>query len=521
VNDSERFGRTIRRVVVYALVAVIVGTLLAGRCEARSTAGKPLDFLAFACGGSALAGGHDPYRAEPLRSCEIEALRSEGLPHVDHLAMPAPLPSYALALFALFARLPFEPAALLFTGFLIVALIVTAFTLRELTGFSLLGIFAVLALGDGWVCLAYGQIVPLALMFLCLAARLLAAGRPIGAACCAAAAMIEPHIALPACLALFVYDVRTRGALLCCAAALSALALATAGWATNLEYVTHVLPAHALAESSNIDQFSLTTLLHRCGLDPSVALAYANVSYLGMVAIGLVVAQRLATTTNRRELIVLVPPACALLGEPFLHLAQITVALPAVLVLTGCFAARRTFFGAALLLLAIPWLELAENSLVAMLVAVALTTGISAIVVLRMRVTPAIVTVVVMLALTFGEHAIRTGFPPLRHDISSQLAGAAGNSLLADATWAIWAGNKQSDWWFVASHTPTWLGLGCMLVAIARGVNRQQHPRIDEAGSSRERRVGQVATWLASTTAWIARVSSRRNDDASITIPKV
>src|ERR1700686_3842349 len=62
------------------------------------------DYRAFA--GAMLGTGGNPYRAEPLRTCEHRRGLLAGRSDLTLLAVPAPLPGYALAPFALLGRLP-------------------------------------------------------------------------------------------------------------------------------------------------------------------------------------------------------------------------------------------------------------------------------------------------------------------------------------------------------------------------------------------------------------------------------
>src|ERR1700690_1006699 len=73
------------------------------------------DFRAFYCAGAAIAGGADPYRIEPLLACEPAPPATAGTPTSRGVAVPAPLPPYALLPFVPLSRLPFTLAALLFT----------------------------------------------------------------------------------------------------------------------------------------------------------------------------------------------------------------------------------------------------------------------------------------------------------------------------------------------------------------------------------------------------------------------
>ena len=72
------------------------------------------DFRAFYCAGAAVAQHANPYLEEPLRSCEQNAGPPAEPAFLRPVALPAPLPPYALALFVPFARLPFPAAALLY-----------------------------------------------------------------------------------------------------------------------------------------------------------------------------------------------------------------------------------------------------------------------------------------------------------------------------------------------------------------------------------------------------------------------
>src|SRR5580700_3565277 len=70
------------------------------------------DFNAFYCAGETIVHRADPYRNEPLGTCERSAGRPDFLERAPaYLAVPAPLPGYALAPFVLLALLPYAAAA--------------------------------------------------------------------------------------------------------------------------------------------------------------------------------------------------------------------------------------------------------------------------------------------------------------------------------------------------------------------------------------------------------------------------
>jgi hypothetical protein len=178
-----------------------------------------------------------------------------------------------------------------------------------------------------------------------------------------------------------------------------------------------------------------------------------------------IVARRLRARSGAHEILVLVPPAFALFGGPFLHTSQIAVAVPALLVLIHRFPKRRVLLSMALLILAIPWLELAENPLVASLIAVAAATAAISRFLLRANVIATLSIVLATSAAAACERYVRTTFPPTHLDLQAEFARAASGTLLADATWAIHARSTLSTHWYVASHVPSWTGLLLMIVA--------------------------------------------------------
>jgi len=136
--------------------------------------------------------------------------------------------------------------------------------------------------------------------------------------------------------------------------------LATGGLRTSLEYLRAVVPAHALSEIANEKQFSLTYALHRLGFPDAAALHVGEFSYLVMTLAGIVVAGAIAKRTSAAAIVV-IPPAFAVIGGPFVHIIQIAAALPAALFLfaAGSPRTRRTL-GLAIVALAIPWIQFAN-----------------------------------------------------------------------------------------------------------------------------------------------------------------
>ncbi len=303
------------------------------------------------CAGEAVNEHADPYRVEPLRSCEKRYEPIRKLPWVE----PAPLPGYALAAFSLMARLPFALARTLWFYLLIAAVVVSAIVLARLTRLPVLLVMLCLGMADGYFNLFYGELPPLAVAVLVVAAALGTSQRYVAAALAASIAMIEPHLGLPACLAMFAWWPGTRRTFIVTAAGLAALSVAAIGIPANIEYVTAVLPAHAASEIAAQDQYSLSRLLHILGVADAVALKAGSASYLIMTLLGVALARRIASAIGSDALIVLLPPATALLGGPFVHDIQMAAALPAAIILAASTRPPLLLRTFALVALVFPW----------------------------------------------------------------------------------------------------------------------------------------------------------------------
>jgi hypothetical protein len=318
------------------------------------------DFEAFYCAGESVRLGADPYLAEPLGACERRPKPEPIIAGTAGLAMPAPVPPFALLPFRVLSLLPFVPAIALWLLVITAGVAVSVWAVYRFTGLPWPAIALGFALSDGYASLCLGQIAPLAIAAIALAGWLLSEKRDVSAACAAACSMIEPHIGLPACAALFLYRSRARLPLAAIAAGLVLASIAATNLATTIEYVRAVVPAHALSEIANEKQFSLTYFLHRVGVNDELALHAGELWYAGMLAIGLAVSGRIARRTNAAA-IVTIPPALAVLGGPFVHIAQIAAALPAAFLLYAYGPPRlRRATGIAIAALAIPWIQFAN-----------------------------------------------------------------------------------------------------------------------------------------------------------------
>jgi hypothetical protein len=310
------------------------------------------DFSAFYCSGAAVDEHHNPYLVEPLRSCEQRVQASVG--HVGGVVDPSPLPGYDLALFRVLAHLPYNLAKIVWYLSLLGSIGVATFCVCRLTGFPALFVALVLLPVDGILNLSFGQLPPLVVAALCLAAYLVERKRYVAAAISVAATMIEPHIGAPACLAMFIFFPACRIAFVAIAVVLTGIAFATGGIAQNLAYFTTHLPAQARGELVAADQFSLSAGLHLLRLPDGLALALGTFSYLVMAAVGIVLGRRAALRLRSEAFIVVVPAAAVLFAGTYVHDVQFAAALPAAIL----FCARektRILPWICLGLLLMPW----------------------------------------------------------------------------------------------------------------------------------------------------------------------
>ena len=291
-----------------------------------------------------LSEGANPYRDEPLRSCE-HANRAWATRTSFVLA---PLPPYALALLVPLARLPYPQAGVLWFALLVAAALVVIWAILELTSLPFLAVGAPIAVAVLLQSLPTGALAPIPLALLTAGAVMLARKRWTSTAVLLALSCIEPHVAIPAALAAFVLvpEMRTRLAI----AALALVALsAIAGFGLSAEYFTSVLPAHARFELGSIVQFGLSSMLHNFGVPDRTALAIGSVQYALFVVLGIWLAKSLRSLTPAA--IVLAPIALAVTGGVYIHLTQMAAALPL------------GFLAASKLRSALPWLGITLLSL--------------------------------------------------------------------------------------------------------------------------------------------------------------
>jgi hypothetical protein len=321
----------------------------------------PIDFTAFRCAGLIVAQNHDPYRVEPLRKCENDALAHVGRALPPHLVVPAALPPYALLPMGAFGLLTPPLPSATWAICLFAAFVVTCRLVADLMrGPPALAVAALLG-ADLLASLLIGQAMPLEIAFLAYAGYALHRGQHVAAAIGAALSMFEPQLGVPVVVALALWDRRTRWPLAASLAVILAVSLCPGGLGLDLEYVGQILPAQARAEGlDSAVQFSLSAQLAALGWLPATALCLGAASYVALVALGVLVGRTLARRYEEPALAVFAPVAFALMGGVYAHIHQIGAALLLGLLLVGRVTRWRGLLLCGVLLVATPWQTIAE-----------------------------------------------------------------------------------------------------------------------------------------------------------------
>ncbi|HEV2908322.1 MAG TPA: glycosyltransferase 87 family protein, partial [Candidatus Eremiobacteraceae bacterium] len=428
------------------------------------------DFVAFYCAGKIALSGADPYRVEPLRTCE-HSLDSLGAAASASDVTPAPLPGYSLALFGLLARLPYPIALGAWYLVLLASLFVSAWTLTRITRLPWYVVLAALAVPFAYVNFVFAQLPPLAVAALCVAAYCVHERRFAFAGVAAACSMVEPHIGLPACAAMFVFLPACRLALAASGGALAVASLAVLGVQGNVEYFTRALPLHALAEAGASDQLSFTWLLHWFGAGDRVAVIAGSASYVVLSVLGIFLARGIARAYASDYFLVLLPPAVAMLGGAFVHNLQYAAVIPGALALAAVMDSAAAWTAVAIL--AMPWQGTWHSKLYFLVASCAL--GIiawhaSSRIALSRRVAVVAGAVVAFAVVTFGIASL-----PAAPVVTASPPQAFFDSLgsgqdLASAVWGVRmrteAQYAESSLQTLAQKLPPWTGI-ILLIGVA------------------------------------------------------
>ena len=323
------------------------------------------------CGARVIGLHRDPYLVEPLRACE----HAIGAYQRAWIVEPGPLPGYAFALMWPVLALPLGIGKALWVVIALASLGVSAWCSSQLTKLPFIPVLAVFAPVVGMLNIRYGGLEPVAIAALCVAALALERGAPRTAAIFVTLAMIEPHVGLPAFLALAILVPGARPALAAGAVVLGALSVLLLGLGTNIEWLTTILPAQNAAESLfSVFQFGLTHVLYVLGVPARAATWLGSLSYILTIALGIVAAARIRTAYGRAAAIVLVPVATSLFGGVYVHDHQISAALPGALLLATLPFPPAGLAAGAVALLASLWSP--DSPLLALSVAFAVGTSI-------------------------------------------------------------------------------------------------------------------------------------------------
>jgi hypothetical protein len=420
------------------------------------------DFRAFYCAGAVIAQHANPYLEEPLRSCERDAGPPFEPAFLRPVALPAPLPPYALALFVPFGLLPFPLAAMLYGLLLIAAMTAATALFARVTGVSSVLLNVVFAAITATVTYYVGQPVPLVFLALAAAALFARNGRWAAAGACAVAASIEPHVALPALAGMFVALPRTRLPIAVSGAALAAVGVFAVGFATSVAYVRDVVPAHALANAFEW-QFSLTSVLTSLGVSAPLAIRSGELMFAAMVALGVAVALRLRKLTGDAAVMVLIPPAFGVFGGVHVHFQQLAVAFPAILYVFARYPHVRALAAGGLALAMIPWNVMSSTVLAGLSPLLAGTFGWLSV---GRRGGLVLSVAAALIGFSLLAFALAGLGPPPAHFVPHPYPPGA----LAEASWGDFSRSTlmrpslMMQW----LRVPTLLGIACGLAAIVR-----------------------------------------------------
>lgn len=330
-----------------AVCAIIIAAIHLSRFAAEHAV--LADYLAFWCAGSVFAHGGNPYLTAPLLACE------DGQPlfqpyHAIHIAIPAPLPGYALFLFTALSYLPFNVAAALWILASLCCLWFSIVTLADLTGRDRATCVAIFVLPALLLWLSYGETVPFALAGSLLVAKGLRERRLASVLWGLLLLSIEPHLAAGVWIAVTIIARRMR-------IAIASLGVTLAGlWLLlphvgPVVYFHDVLPLQALSHLPFDGQYSATWIAHALRFSDATALALGSASYVFFTAAAIAVAVVLYKRTGNAALVPMFVIAGEVTGGTYVHESHIAAALPAALF----------FSPLATLLISIPWLQLSRE----------------------------------------------------------------------------------------------------------------------------------------------------------------
>jgi hypothetical protein len=419
------------------------------------------DLVPFYCGGTMVAAHENPYTVEPIRTCEHRVGRSFG--KGSKLSVPAPQPAYELEAFAILSHLPFSVLSKIWTLVEIATFFATIGVLMRLTALPLATVFASLAISDFYSSLLLGQTAAICVLGISLIALGLSRGRAVIIGIGLLLASTEPHIALPAFIAVALFS-KHRLVAIACGLMLAIVSLLSMPFHEIVQYVAAVLPAHALSELNNQDQFSAAYYLHSLGISASTSITIAKAQYFVMVLLSIAIA-RLSVAKLGEAAYGAVPPALVLIGGPFLHIHEAAAAIPALLLLAARVPGRYVYV--CLAMLAVPWVNFSE------VLTVLPAAPIVLVVLLNRGNVPRVGVVLTTLVATFGLGFAALWIAMRTHRVGHPKYGLIRPGDLAEGPWKALNDLQNHDHVFLANLTkfPTELalvGLLIMLLLIAK-----------------------------------------------------
>jgi hypothetical protein len=424
------------------------------------------DFKAFYCAGAALLRHQDPYATAPMVQCESIAAPSPLFVTTRDEVLPAPLPGYAVAAFVPFALLSFPIASLVWLALLCAAL-AGAIALLSRIGVARADVLVVsLAIITVAICFPVGELPPIALFGIALAAWAAHEERSWLLGLGVALAFFEPQIGLALLVASVALGRRFALPAIAAAAVLGVVSVVAVGVAGNLEYFRVVLPAHLISELPSVLQYSLSWILYRVGVAPGPALLIGRISWIAMLGVTYWFA-RSRFARNMPCAVFLAAPAFAVVGGPFLHLDHIALAIPAALWLASTVQEPRWLRIGAVVALSLPVLYVFSiTRLLPLVPFVAAWLGGAcsgrAIVGLRTALLAVIVLVII------GSITVATGTGTMQITPVQPLPAD-----LPQASWAAYIGKTfvMTAWSIWLVKAPVWLGIlatAAALVATSR-----------------------------------------------------
>jgi hypothetical protein len=270
------------------------------------------------------------------------------------LALPAPFPGYAIALFIPLTILPFGVAAWIWCAVCVAATVACVVLTSRIAGIPLLPVMWAFLLPALCFWIPYGEVMPVALAGVLFAAWMLQQGGYNAAAAGLAVAAVLPSLALAPWLSCILLVPRMRTPLIAAGVVLCGVWAAT-GPALAVEYVAAVLPLHALAELPRLSQYSLSWLLRAAGADNALALRAGTLAFVVLLAAGIAAAAILGRKWREPAAILIVPLAAGVMGGTFVHGGEVVAALPLGFLLLSRAASIRALSALGILAIALPW----------------------------------------------------------------------------------------------------------------------------------------------------------------------